>query len=392
MTTTKNRRPPLVFWLSTPTRAGAGLFTHISEHWGNEVHSVCARPLSDERKMGGWRECESGKQIFHFVSEMDDPDAFLRSFTKEHQKSIHFANGLKNLLARRWVFTIPDVKLAVFSERPGVYGSLWRRIMKTLIAPHLLRRDAQRYRDVVDVLFPLGMLGVDTFVNHGWDRSACFPLMYNPQVTAVNGIARKRGGHEAVRMLYVGRFNKATKGVDTLIQALDGLSSSNWHLDLVGGYGDYAETVSKWAEACPNARCVGIWPSDAMIARMAEYDLCVVPSRFDGWNVTVNEALRAGIGVIATHEAVSDELITASGAGLVVPGRDPAALRAVIAGVLDCPNQIDVWKDRAKAYAPRISSKSVGDYTMDVLDHVFLDRSLPRPECPWLRNQVAHRK
>lgn len=384
-TTVNNQRPPLVFWLSSPAVPGAGLFTYISNHWGNEVHCVCNRPLTAARKGGGWKERESGKQIFHFLSEMDAPEHFLRSFTEEHRESIHFGNGLCNPTTRKWLFSIPNVRLALYSERPRGHGSAVRQMARRYFGPIVHRWRRWKYSPVVRVMFPLGTLGVQEYQAYGWDANLLYPLMYNPQLASRNAPRVTRSSSDTtIRFIYVGRFDRRAKGVDILLQAFDRTQRTNWHLDLVGGYGEYADAVINWAKKCPRATFAGTWPSDEIVSRMAEYDVCLVPNRIDGWNVTVNEAIHAGIGVITTHEAVSDEMITASGAGLVVPGNDLAAFRAAIESVLDTPRQTDIWKEKARAYEPRISSKSVGDYAIAVLDNVFLDPSLPRPQCPWL--------
>src|SRR5690606_20486483 len=107
-----------------------------------------------------------------------------------------------------------------------------------------------------------------------------------------------------IKLLYVGRFSKYTKGTDVLIKSLSNIRNDNWKIDFVGGYGDHKKTVIKWIKENKNANFLGHWNSLDVCKKMQSYDICIVPSKFDGWNVLVNEALRANIGVICTEEAV----------------------------------------------------------------------------------------
>ena len=104
---------------------------------------------------------------------------------------------------------------------------------------------------------------------------------------------------------------------------------------------------------------------------MQEYDVVVVPSRYDGWNLLVNEAINAGVGVIATNHAVSDEVVSSSGAGLVVPANNSKKFAEAMQLVIDNPNIIPTWKKNALDFIPRISPRTVGEYLIDILDHNF---------------------
>lgn len=90
-----------------------------------------------------------------------------------------------------------------------------------------------------------------------------------------------------------------------------------------------------------------------------------------------------GIGTIASDEAVSDEIITASGAGIVVPTRSPKELASAMQKVIDNPNLAQEWGENAKNYEKKISPETVGKYFIDILDYTFYNIGQLRPECPW---------
>lgn len=187
-----------------------------------------------------------------------------------------------------------------------------------------------------------------------------------------------------LRLVYIGRFVRSTKGIDVLIDAMEGIIGDNWRLDLVGGYGEFKDSTIVWAEKHPNVNFLGTWPPDKISKCIAQYDVCVVPSRYDGWNVVTDEVINAGVDVIITDAAASDELIEASGAGIVVAADDVNALRKAIQFIIDNPEVADPWKEKAKEYLPKISSESVGNYLIEVLEYTFLNETRLRPVCSWL--------
>jgi glycosyltransferase involved in cell wall biosynthesis len=380
-------KPELVFWFDAPPRAGSGVFRYVAQAWGSKVYYMCVDSLSKERRIGGWEDCDHGDAVVTILGEKPDPTHFVKKFVYEHPHAIHVCNGFRSHTERFFkniLFHIRDARIAMWSERPGVYGSPMKKIIKKLGIPVLYRYYALRYNTKIQVFLPLGTIGVKTFARFGWSPSILFPFMYDPQI--IEGLPKSspRVPREPLRLLYVGRFGRSTKGVDVLIHATDRLVGGNWHLDMVGGYGDLKDFTIAWAAKHPNVSFLGTWPSNEICQRITHYDLCIVPSRFDGWNVVVNEAIHAGVGVIASDEAVSSELVKASGAGVVVSAGDVGALRKAIQHVIDAPALADSWKEKARAYSPRIASESVGRYFMDILEYTFLEPSRPRPECPWL--------
>lgn len=381
-----NARPELVFWFDRPPRAGAGAFRYIANNWGNTVFYLCVEPLSAERKSGGWQESDHGKAVLLFISEKKDPHSFVEKFVKDHEDAIFVCNGLRSKTSpfiKKYLLKTSEKRLAFWSERPGVYGNQFKKIQRFLFLKILYQYYALRYKSKIKVFLPLGMSGVKTFEAFGWKSESMFPFMYDPPF--LGGIQKEPERKEnLLRFLYVGRFARSTKGLDVLLKALEKIVGDNWRIDLVGGYGEYKDYAISWVENRPNAAFLGTWPSSEVSNRASMYDVCIVPSRFDGWNVVVNEAIRAGIGVIASDEAVSHELVEASGAGIVVPAGNIDALKDAIQNVIDNPGLGETWKARARTYAPRISSENVGKYFIEVLDYIFIDPSRPRPSCPWL--------
>lgn len=379
---------PLVIWVNSPPHVERGAFGYLEDHWpGGVVYAVLGE-LRDERRAMGWEISADGSQVTAHVRGSDSIEQFCSHILADNPTAFHLVAGLSNITGRalsRIVRSTPPCRVAVFSERPGAYGPLIKRLAARLVVPIKYRWLVRRYRRHVGLLLPLGEAGVETFARYGWPVENLAPFMYCP--TRRGGAPKPIQGHGGpLRFIYVGRLSRFTKGTDILLEAADRLNG-RWSLEIVGGHGDMVETVRSWAAQRPNVRPAGGATPDEVRGILDRQDVCVVPSRFDGWNVVVNEALYAGRGVIVSDEAVSHELIEASGAGIVVGARSARRLAAAMQWVIDDPSLVLTWSERAVEYAPQISPDTVGRYLFEMLQAVLMQTPGPRPAPPWLRER-----
>ncbi|MES2644656.1 MAG: glycosyltransferase [Myxococcota bacterium] len=130
-----------------------------------------------------------------------------------------------------------------------------------------------------------------------------------------NGIDRTRfGAHRGsgtggTRVLAIGR-RVPQKGFDVLVAALpDGM-----HLDIVG--------EGPWRVDHPRVRYLG--RREDVPALLADADILVVPSRWEGFGLAAAEGLAAGVAVVASDVDGLREVV--GDAGLLVPPGDVTAL------------------------------------------------------------------
>jgi glycosyltransferase involved in cell wall biosynthesis len=115
-------------------------------------------------------------------------------------------------------------------------------------------------------------------------------------------------------VLYAGRLS-AEKGVLELVEAARGLNL------VVAGDGPLRERV-------PGA--LGMLPHAELVERYRRAAVVVCPSRREGFGVVCAEAMAHGRPVVATAVGGLLDLVVDGETGLVVPPRDPAALRAAL--------------------------------------------------------------
>ena len=371
----------MIFWRDVPVDVERGAFEYISNHWGNKVIFVSYSDYAKEREQCQWGNNNLEEII---LESQDNAEKYVKDLLNKYPNAIHIFNGFRGktkIYLKRYVKN-KNTKIGILAERPSFFGTKMKGFLRGKAIWALYHFYSFRYNKKINVFLALGQKGVDTYKSLGFNNTSLFPFMYNPLVKPFKKIDIKNKS-DVIKMLYIGRFSAVFKGVDVLLEAIKKIDKLNWQLDFVGGYGDLKDKVLDLAKLHTHVGFKGTWKSDEVISKISEYDLCIIPSKYDGWNLISNEAINAGVGAIITDQATSDELIKASGAGIVVPANNAEALSEAILKVLNNPELVHEFKKKAQIYAPKISSKVVGDYFIDIMDYTFDQKSESRPKCPW---------
>jgi glycosyltransferase involved in cell wall biosynthesis len=229
-----------------------------------------------------------------------------------------------------------------------------------------LRLDIPTSAPAVRLLFALQWLGYPgarhvAVVSH--DVAAMFPsrrptfhLLPNPvsQDLAAN-VSRKSDG--ILRICSVGRLTYQ-KGFDVLLRALGTVNHRlpPWRLTILGT-GPLAADL----EALAEREGVGDFVSFAGFLNkpyevMADSDVFVHPSRWEGFGVATLEAAALGLPIIATDSPGGTREILAGGAGILIPPDEVGQLADALVRVasdVDLRSRLAVQaRRRARAYAP----------------------------------------
>jgi glycosyltransferase involved in cell wall biosynthesis len=181
--------------------------------------------------------------------------------------------------------------------------------------------------------------------------------------------ARTVVGSEPVRLLCVATLTPR-KGHEILLQALAGLSATDWELHNVGSRTRDRSTAARLQEMSAAAPLAGhvFWhgavDAATVQAHYAAADLLVLPSLHEGYGMVVAEALAAGLPVLASRAGALAHTVPAQ-AGLLVPPGDVAALQAALerliaepelraqlaAGARAAAGHLPTWETQAARFA-----------------------------------------
>jgi glycosyltransferase involved in cell wall biosynthesis len=137
-------------------------------------------------------------------------------------------------------------------------------------------------------------------------------------------------------MVMVARF-AAQKDHSTLLEALSGLLSMRWRLLLVGT-GDRETSVVRQVDALGLTDRVRILPPGTDVAQLLmRAQIFVLSTHFEALPISILEAMRAGLPVVATNVGGISESVQQEETGLLVAHGDVAGLRDTLARVMGDP-------------------------------------------------------
>jgi glycosyltransferase involved in cell wall biosynthesis len=177
-----------------------------------------------------------------------------------------------------------------------------------------------------------------------------------PAPVSPDDVRRELGAGERPLILAAGRL-APQKGFGLLIEAAHGWQDlSPVPLLAIAGAGPLQAELA--AAAAPLASSVVLLGQRADVSSLlAAADLFVLPSRWEGQPLILQEALRAGRPIVATRSGGTSELTGEDGA-LLVPPDDPAALTAAVRQVLTDPARAARLAEAAQARARTLPSPS----------------------------------
>jgi glycosyltransferase involved in cell wall biosynthesis len=137
-------------------------------------------------------------------------------------------------------------------------------------------------------------------------------------------------------IVMVARF-ASQKDHGTLLQALSGLLRKEWRLLLVGA-GELKPRVSAQVDALGLSGRVSILPPESDVSRLLmEAQIFVLSTNFEALPISILEAMRAALPVVATDVGGIAESVRHEETGLLVRRGDAAGLRDALARLIACP-------------------------------------------------------
>lgn len=372
------QRPAVVFWQNMPCHHQCGALEALAGTWGAPVVGVWQEGVRPERRALGWQVPES-RALEQRTLDRERWPAEVRELVARHRDAIHVFSGIGPYRAvthaARLVACRRGARMGLVVEGGEEWTwRRWPRYLRNLVryAPYLGR---------VRAVLAMGGRGVRYYRSIGFARDRVYPYCYQSTFAAVEAPVRADG---VLRIGYVGQLVRR-KGVDLLIAALGRMRQVSWILEIVGDGEERERLVALARELGIDGRVRfrGVVPAGSIASALARLDVVVVPSRFDGWGVSTNEALQCGLAVIASDAAASSDLVRASGAGSVFgAGRVDELAHALLIRARE-PERLAEERRRARSFAPRIAPDVVGGYLGRVLEHAFLGAAR-RPQAPWV--------
>jgi glycosyltransferase involved in cell wall biosynthesis len=366
-------------WMNMPSPYQSRFFAALASRPGVRVRVIYAYGISADRGAFGWKRVDEGAA--YDVVMLPSP-GWLHACRMAWQRRHDFQ--MVNSLWAVPVF-IPVRLLHVFVGRGPLLvhseasdPTVRRHPLKTLVRNAVGRLAGLTRRFGVLAIAPTAER---QYRSLGFDPERVYPFGYfNESLSAASAAAPGR------RLIFVGQLipRKAWR------QMLDALAPlwaefPDLTLDVIGD-GPDRDAMERQVRATPDARVSMVGAVDAarVPGHIAQRDLLVLPSTFDGWGLVVNEALMVGVPVVATSACGASCLIKDGMNGFIVEARDVEALRSALRRFLrlDADARLRMRADALRS-ARTISLETVAQYFVECFRHAAGQAEM-KPAAPWL--------
>lgn len=385
-----NNYPEIIWWREVPVDVEWGLLDYLADKWKNRIYVVCSDGFEEARSDCKWSEVSNSN--IEIIYE-NDSDQSVKAMINDlyDKKAIHLFSGIRGKHKKHLdlVKKLKDSesKCVLISEPPSLFGNKHKVRVKKVIYRLLYCYYHIKYDRLFSAFFTLGSNTSRIYASYGWDKSKHYPFMYLPRLSTTQNTHDPEDG---LKMLYLGRFRDSTKGVLMIKEAFDMINPEYYNrltLDLVGGYGENKDELIEWAATKDNVRFLGKWNAENLCDNISQYDVCIVPSRFEGWNLMPYQAMFSGSSCIVSDGAGSDILVKDGGFGLVFPANDSNAFKMTLETAINNIEQVKLWKNNAVKYQKKVNGSVVGKYFVDCLLHIIQQTEI-KPKCPWENNKL----
>lgn len=371
--------PTIVFWLNTPSPHMAPLIKALADDFGYKVWVVTEWSMKSARIELGWQFPDHGSaEVIVGASDHE------RRILEAHLQSadFHLFSGIgtypKTTASMKRLANRGVSHIAVITEpwNPnGILGFL--RMVK-----HFLR--LRSLRPKIDTYLAISDLSRRQLISLGVGAVNVHPFVYAVEVEE-SAVTSEFDQSVPFRIGFVASLGKR-KNLELLLNALGEIDSPDWEL-LVAGSGPREKSLksqSRRLGIASRSRYLGAVPNSEVRKLIASLDVLVLPSLFDGWGAVVNEALLAGVPVVASSAVGAAELITGELRGSVFQSGNVAQLRDRLVSLLGSGRRGHLLRWQLKVESSQsVGAESIADYLIDVLNR---RKPLGRtPVAPWLR-------
>ena len=208
-------------------------------------------------------------------------------------------------------------------------------------------------------IMSMGEYGDQFFVKYGANPERIYRVPYTPDYDQFMHIDERQQAEfvrrfeldgSRRRMIYSGRL-VPLKRVDLLIDAFAAIAEQrpNWDLLIVGDGVQSENLHQRVPESLrPRVTWTGFLEHSELIAAYHSADALVLPSDYEPWAVVIQEAMAAGLAIIASdvvgaaHELIDDRVT-----GRIFPAGDLAALTEAVLEVTD-ETHLSRYRDRSR--------------------------------------------
>ena len=339
-----------IFWQGVISIHQCAFIRSLSER--HSVTLVVEKKISDERKKQGWSVPNMGNARI-----IENPD---EEMVKDlvNQENTHFVfSGFQPFpLAKKALNLIVNkgdhfsLLLEPYDWR-GLKGKL-RRLKYTFLA---IRHNASIHR-----LFVTGSIASRNYIHCGFSKDKICQWGY---FTMQPSFSAEISPSEKFDIVFVGILDD-NKNVRMLIDEIKKIPKGV-SLTVIGN-GPLRDNLNILSKGYDNISFLGTLPNEEVSAYIANSDLLILPSKYDGWGAVVNEALMVGTPVLASEYCGSSILLDGNIRGECFTFQNFHSI--LTKWILKGKTSKDRRRKIAEWAKTSISGKAVADYFVEAMN------------------------
>lgn len=367
-------KPKFVSWQPVLTDHQAYTFECLAHLSGSPMVAYVAAYEDSTRKEQGWGDITVSTIERRMLPRGSSFIGFSIKQLQSHKDSIHIFSG--PFQSYRFVLimaiaALMGVKYCAISEpySPKHFGyfhnsSSFIGRLKALFRPILYKFYGLIFNKSIICIFVISKLAYTQFLKSAAPKDKLFLFGYFvPRIALEASEKEADDSTPALRLVFVGSLI-ARKGVDILIGAIEKINMNGTFVALdIYGPGDIVMIRS----SCSAITYKGLIPFGAAQKVISKYDFLVLPSRYDGWGVVVNEAICAGVPVMCSTSVGAGSLAKSLGAGYLFDSENIESLIELIMNVANDPKLVDDARSRAMEAQNLLQPETAAKYLYNVI-------------------------
>ena len=346
---------------------------YLCEH---HVTLIVTEPLSQHRKNMGWVE-PTLEDVTVIKAYDDESIPYELIEPNSHDVHVFFGISAFRRVHKAFLWAIQQkARIGIFTEPLDFRG--FKGILRNIRGFW----HKSKYAKHIAFVLTTGKQGVSQFENWGYDKNKVYEWAYTVQDSTE--VLSASQPIEIYNIVYVGSLLHL-KGYDILINAVKQLQA-NVQLHLYcysAGEKNQVESIKRELNNVDNIHLYPFLSNNEIRKKIPDYDLLVLPSRYDGWGVVINESLAEGTPVIVSSRCGSSTLINNEKLGDVISTLHAESLKKMIENRLKRGKINRETRNYTKEWARNhISGHAMSTYLERIIDYID-GHTAQKPSAPW---------
>jgi len=338
----------ICIWMNMPSHHQSGFFDALYRNPAIDLKVRYYDLVNSEREKLGWQTSFILKDYEAYIGDNWRDELYSSATPRER---IHIIPGIRAPILAEILNEIikHNIKWVHWSERSGINFANKMRfnylLIETLFPFFLYLKNYKKYAKLINQYaygaFAQGILAKTDFIRWGIHHQKIEYLFYSiKQETS----SFEPSFSDKISFCYIGELS-LRKGTDLLITSFQRLKEAkNYELLLVGndlGNGKYQKLANQ-LKIADRIRFVNTVPVSDVPKYIYNSAIFVLPSRFDGWGVVLNEAASFSKPLISTDQCgAAFHLIKNGENGFRVKSSSVSELSKAMQYYIDYPDQIE---------------------------------------------------